>query len=189
MNSGRPRRGAPMNERRSEKSVQCCVLRPRRVRLESYMRTSRLLPALLQLRVCAAGSVAFACLLVSCGGSGDALAPEAGNLVANLRVSVKPEGSGGPERVRLVECAVLGEDAIDPRCRFLGGLEPRDLEPVPRRTACPQVYGGPATAQVTGRLRGVRVWAEFDLSDACEIARWRRNAALLGAPGVGHGGP
>jgi hypothetical protein len=153
------------------------------------MRTSGLLPALLQLRVCAAGSVAFACLLVSCGGSGDALAPEAGNLVANLRVSVKPEGSGGPERVRLVECAVLGEDAIDPRCRFLGGLEPRDLEPVPRRTACAQVYGGPATARVTGRLRGVRVWAEFALSDACEIARWRRNAALLGAPGVGHGGP
>jgi hypothetical protein len=134
-------------------------------------------------------AVAFAGLLVSCGGSGDALAPEAGNPVGNLRVSVKPEGSGGPERVRLVECAVLGEDAIDPRCRFLGGLEPHDLEPVPRPTACAEVYGGPATARVTGKLRGVRVWAEFDVSDACEIARWRRNAALLGAPGVGHAGP
>jgi hypothetical protein len=132
---------------------------------------------------------AFACLLVSCGGSGDALATEAGNLVANLRVTVKPEGSDGPDRVRLVECAVLGEDAIDPRCRLLGGLEPHDLEPVPHRTACAQVYGGPATARVTGKLRGGRVAAEFDLSDACEIARWRRNAALLGAPGVGHGGP
>jgi hypothetical protein len=134
-------------------------------------------------------AVAFAGLLVSCGGSEDALAPEAGKLVANLRVIVKPEGSDGPQRVRRVECAVLGEDAIDPRCRLLGGLEPRDLDPVPRRTACAQVYGGPATAEVTGQLRGVRVSAEFDLSDACEIARWRRNAALLGAPGVGHGGP
>ena len=131
----------------------------------------------------------FALLLVSCGGSGDALAPDAGDVVANLRVTVKPEGPGGPERIRRVECAVLGEDAIDPRCRLLGGLEPRDLDPVPRRTACAQVYGGPATARVTGQLRGVRVSAEFDLSDACEIARWRRNAALLGAPGVGHGGP
>jgi len=84
------------------------------------MRASGLLPALLQLRVCAAGSLAFACLLVSCGGAGGALAPEAGNLVANLRVSLKPEGSGGPERVRPVECAVLGEDAIDLRCRYLG---------------------------------------------------------------------
>ena len=133
--------------------------------------------------------LAFALLLVSCGGSGDALAPDAGDLVANLRVTVKPEGPGGPERIRRVECAVLGEDAIDPRCRLLGGLEPRDLDPVPRRAACAQVYGGPATARVTGQLRGVRVSAEFDLSDACEIARWRRNAALLGAPGVGHGGP
>ena len=134
-------------------------------------------------------AVAIVGLLVSCGGSGDALAPEAGNLVAHLRVTVKPEGSGGPERVRRVECAVLGQAAIDPRCRVLGGLEPRDLEPVPRRTACAQVYGGPATARVTGELRGVRVTAEFNLTDACEIARWRRNAALLGAPGVGHGAP
>jgi len=135
-------------------------------------------------------AVAFAALLVSCGGSGDALAPEAGNgLVADLRVTVKPEGSGGPERVRRVACGVLGEDAIDPRCRVLGGLEARDLEPVPRRTACAQVYGGPATARVTGELRGVRVSADFDLTDGCEIARWRRNAALLGAPGEGHAGP
>jgi hypothetical protein len=131
----------------------------------------------------------FAGLLVSCGGSGDALAPEAGNPVVNLRVTVKPEGSGGPERVRRVECAVLGDDAIDPRCRVLGGFEPRDLEPVPHRATCAQVYGEPATARVTGELRGTRVSAEFELTDACEIARWRRNAALLGAPGVGHGGP
>lgn len=128
-------------------------------------------------------------LLGSCGGSGDALAPEAGNLEANLRVTVKPEGSGGPERVRRVECGALGEGAIDPRCRILGGLEPRDLDPVPRPTACAQVYGGPGTARVTGELRGVSVSAEFDLTDGCEIARWRRNAALLGAPGVGHAAP
>jgi hypothetical protein len=134
-------------------------------------------------------AVAFAVLLVSCGGSGDAPAPEAGNLVANLRVTVKPEGSGGPERVRRVECGALGEDAIDPRCRLLGGLALDDLDPVPRGMACAQVYGGPGTARVTGELRGVRVSAEFDLTDACEIARWRRNAALLGAPGVGHATP
>jgi hypothetical protein len=133
--------------------------------------------------------VALAGLVVSCGGSEDALAPEAGNLAANLRVTVKPEGPGGPERVRRIECGVLGEESIDPRCRLLGGLESRDLEPVPRGTACAQIYGGPATARVTGELRGGRVSAEFDLTDACEIARWRRNAPLLGAPGVGHAAP
>jgi hypothetical protein len=135
-------------------------------------------------------AIAFAAVLASCGGSGDALAPGAHNrLEADLRVGVRPQGPGGPERVRRVECAVLGEAAIDPRCRVLGGLEPRDLDPVPNRTACAQVYGGPGTAHVTGRLRGVRISAEFALTDACEIARWRRNAALLGAPGVGHGAP
>ena len=135
-------------------------------------------------------AIAFAALLVSCGGSQDALAPGAGErLAADLRVSVWPEGPDGPERVRRVECAVLGQDAIDPRCRVLGGLEPRDLDPVPGQTACAQVYGGPGTARVTGELRGVRVSAEFDLTNACEIARWRRIAALLGAPGEGHAAP
>jgi hypothetical protein len=134
--------------------------------------------------------IVFPILLVCCGGSGDPLAPGADDrLAADLLARVRPDGAGGPERVRRVECAVLGDDAIDPRCRVLGGLEPRDLEPVPRRTACAELYGGPGTARVTGELRGARVSAEFDLTDACEIARWRRNAALLGAPGIGHGGP
>jgi hypothetical protein len=33
------------------------------------------------------------------------------------------------------------------------------------------------------------VAAEFDPTDACKIARWRRNTALLGAPGEGHAAP
>ena len=134
-------------------------------------------------------AIALALLFVSCGGSEDALAPGADTLLADLRVTVKPEGPGGPERVRRVECAILGEEAIDPRCRLLGGLEAGDLDPVPRRAACAPTYGGPGTARVSGELRGARVSAEFDLTDACEIARWRRNGALLGAPGVGHGAP
>jgi hypothetical protein len=134
-------------------------------------------------------ALALAALLASCGGSEDALTPEEAGLMANLRVTITPEGPSGPARVRRVECAILGEDAIDPRCRALGGLVPQDLDAVPRRTACAQIYGGPGTARVTGELRGERVSAEFDLTDACEIARWRRNAALLGAPGVGHGAP
>jgi hypothetical protein len=47
-------------------------------------------------------------------------------------------------------------------------------------------YGGPRDRAGHGELRGGHVSAEFDLGDACEIARWRRNVALLGAPGVGH---
>jgi hypothetical protein len=133
--------------------------------------------------------VVLAGLLVSCGGGEDPLAPNAGGLAADLRVTVRPQGPTGPERVRRLECAVLGEDAIDPRCRVLAGLRPRDLRPVPRRTACAEIYGGPGTARVTGELRGERMSARFDLTNGCEIARWRRNRALLGAPGVGHAAP
>ena len=169
------------------------VLRPSLIRLDEFELCGIRVPAASSTTTSVRSTnlaVAFAALLVSCGGSGDALAPGAANrLVADLRVGVRPEGADGPERVRRVECAVLGEDAIDPRCRVLGGLGPRDLDPVPRGTACARVYGGPATARVVGELRGVRVSARFDLSDACEIARWRRNAALLGAPGEGHAAP
>jgi hypothetical protein len=141
-------------------------------------------------RLISAVAIALVAMPISCGGSEDPLAPGAGNrLAADLRVVVRPQGPGGPQRVRRVECAILGEDAIDPRCRVLGGLEPRDLRPVPRRAACAELYGGPGTARVTGELGGVRISADFDLTDACEIARWRRNAALLGAPGVGHAAP
>jgi hypothetical protein len=128
-------------------------------------------------------AIALAALLVSCSSGEDPLAPGAGDgLVVDLRVTVRPEGPGGPEQVRRIECGTVGENALGPRCRALGGLEPRDLDPVPGRTACAQVYGGPATAHVSGELRGVRVSASFDLTDSCEIDRWRGNAALLGPP-------
>jgi hypothetical protein len=129
-------------------------------------------------------AIAFAVWFASCGGSEeDPLAPGArGSLALDLRVTVAPEGPGGPEEVRRVECRKLGEDAVDPRCRTLGELEPQDLDPKPRRTACIQIYGGPATARVSGKLRDAVVSAMFDLTDGCEIDRWRRNAALLGPP-------
>src|ERR671918_228646 len=78
----------------------------------------------------------FAGLLASCGGADDALVPRTGELAATLRVSVKPEGPTGPERVRRVQCAGLGEDAIDPRCRVRGALvrapDQRDGQHAPR---------------------------------------------------------
>ena len=129
-------------------------------------------------------AVALVALLGACGGSGeDRRAPRAGgHLAADLRVTVRPEGPGGGEEIRRIRCARLGNDATEPPCRRLGTLTPQGLRPVPARTACAQIYGGPATAGVTGDFRGVAVSASFDLTDACEIARWKRNAALLGPP-------
>jgi len=125
----------------------------------------------------ASGIVAVAALLAGCG---DGLAPK--KLAADLKVVVRPEGPGKPGRIRRVQCGVLGPGARDPVCRRLGGLDAADLAPVPGDKACIQVFGGPATARVEGTLRDEPVSARFNLSDGCEIARWRRNRQLLGAP-------
>ena len=129
-------------------------------------------------------AVGVVALLGSCREpSNDRLAPGARKRpAADLRVIVRPEAARGPARVERVRCARVGDDARERSCRRLGRLRPEDLNPVPARTACAQVYAGRATARVTGELRGVPVAASFDLTDACEVARWRRNAALLGPP-------
>jgi hypothetical protein len=101
---------------------------------------------------------------------------------AKLTVVIHADGSGSPERRIQVACDPIGPDASDPACRRLGGLTKADLAPVPDGTACAEIYGGPAVASVTGTLRGESVRTRFNLVDACQIERWRRNRALLGAP-------
>jgi hypothetical protein len=100
--------------------------------------------------------------------------------VARLEVTVRPAEGKDPIRRVEVACSALGADARTATCRRLGGLSRADLAPVPEETACAQIYGGPAVATVIGTLRGRPVDATFDLTNACEIERWRRNGALLG---------
>jgi hypothetical protein len=122
-------------------------------------------------------AILTACLvaLAGCGegdedaGGGGATAPRETELV----VTVWPEGPNGPKRERRVEC---------PGATVCPKLSTPRLAPVPRTTPCTAIYGGPAVARVVGTLRGERVDAEFSLEDGCEIARWERNQALLGAP-------
>jgi hypothetical protein len=44
---------------------------------------------------------------------------------------------------------------------------------------CTMLYGGPATAHVTGTWAGRPVDARFDRADGCEIARWDALVPLL----------
>jgi hypothetical protein len=129
-----------------------------------------------------AAAALIACLtLVACG-SGDegedgrtaAPGPEG----ASLTVKVQPKGPEGPTRRTRIECERLGEGSE--RCRRLGDLTAKRLAPVPPDIACAEIYGGPARARVTGELRGERIDARFDRTDACEIKRWNDNSALLG---------
>jgi hypothetical protein len=131
-------------------------------------------------------AVAAACLLTLLAGCGEEDEGAGGGGTArrgaDLTVTVQPDGPGGPVRERRIECERLGPRANEPVCRRLTAQR---LAPVPERTACTQIYGGPATARVTGTLRGQRVDARFSREDGCQIARWDRNQALLGRPGAG----
>jgi hypothetical protein len=119
---------------------------------------------------------ACALVIVACGDDdgGSSQSPPA----AELTVVVRPQGADGPPRERRIECEQVGTRADPAVCRHLSAER---LAPVPDKTACITIYGGPAVARVTGTLRREAVDARFDLTNGCEIARWKRNRELLGA--------
>ncbi|MFD4621893.1 SSI family serine proteinase inhibitor [Streptomyces sp. NPDC058475] len=51
--------------------------------------------------------------------------------------------------------------------------------PVPPGAMCTMLYGGPATAHVTGTWAGRPVDARFDRTNGCEIGRWDALVPLL----------
>ncbi|WP_241827271.1 SSI family serine proteinase inhibitor [Streptomyces graminilatus] len=51
--------------------------------------------------------------------------------------------------------------------------------PVPPDSVCTMMYGGPATAHVTGTWAGRPVDATFDRSNGCQMDRWDRLVPLL----------
>jgi hypothetical protein len=123
-------------------------------------------------------ATASACALALLGGCGDdGSEPSRASLAADLNVTVRPEGAEGRVRERRVECERLGPGADPAVCRSLSA---EGLAPVPELTACTAMYGGPAVARVTGTLEDEAVDARFNLTNGCEIGRWRRNRELLG---------
>jgi hypothetical protein len=64
-------------------------------------------------------------------------------------------------------------------CRRVGGLESFLTSSPPRGRACAEVYGGPATARISGRFEGRRVDRRLARTDACEIDDWDRADPLL----------
>jgi hypothetical protein len=91
-----------------------------------------------------------------------------------LSIAFSP-GDGDATRHWTLRCGPVGGTLLQAAqaCRRLAGLE-APFAPVPKGSACTQVYGGPQTAIVTGRFRGRAIRATFGRGDGCEIARWRR---------------
>jgi len=133
-------------------------------------------------------AVASLSLVAGCGtiGSGgdvtvepgpDSGATQAGTTELTITVSA---GRGRGERTYSLVCDPAGGDHPDPEaaCRLLRELKD-PFAPVPPDAMCTEIYGGPQTATVTGRLRGEPVNARFSRTDGCQIARWDKHAALL----------
>jgi len=73
-------------------------------------------------------------------------------------------------------------EAVDRNTRW--GKDP--FAPVPPDSMCTMIYGGPATAHVTGTWAGRPVDTTYDRSNGCEISRWNRMVPLLPDLGTGH---
>ncbi|MET8771386.1 SSI family serine proteinase inhibitor [Streptomyces sp. NPDC004658] len=109
---------------------------------------------------------------------------------------VRPEDQGDHLTV-VVRHAGAGRDGTyEVRCHPGGGRHPdvagacrvldthtrwgRDpFAPVPSGATCTMLYGGPATAHVTGTWAGRPVDASYGRGDGCEIGRWDRMVPLL----------
>jgi len=100
-------------------------------------------------------------------------------VIAALTIVVSP-GNGNPSKHWTLRCGPAGGTLPHaPRaCTRLAALDD-PFAPVPKNEACTQIFGGPQTARITGRIRGRSVWATFNLRNGCQIARWRRLSFLL----------
>ncbi|GLP70622.1 hypothetical protein TUSST3_72420 [Streptomyces sp. TUS-ST3] len=104
----------------------------------------------------------------------------------HLTVTVRDAG-GGADGTFEVDCHPARGTHPDPggACAGLDRITRwgRDtFAPVPEGSLCTMLYGGPATAHVTGTWAGRPVDARFDRSNGCETARWDRFVPLL--PGM-----
>jgi hypothetical protein len=96
-----------------------------------------------------------------------------------LTIAVSP-GNGGATRHWTLHCAPAGGTlprAAD-ACTRLSRLA-APFAPVPPKTMCTAIYGGPQTARVEGTFRGHAVRATFNRVGGCEIARWQRVSFLF----------
>jgi len=96
--------------------------------------------------------------------------------VTALSIAVYPQGmSAGEVSGYTLRCNPARGTVPQPvlACRTLASLA-HPFAPTPRGTFCTDIAMGPQEAVVTGRVRGVKVWAHLRVQGGCEINRWRR---------------
>ena len=129
---------------------------------------------------------ALALVASGCGAtSGDGGTPSTPD---ELTVTLRPTGADGPTHSWTLRCDPPAGDHPDPAaaCAALAELE-APFAPIPEGTACTEIYGGPATASVTGTYRGAAVDATFGRANGCEIDRWDKHAPIVDPEGSAAG--
>ncbi|MFJ5803013.1 SSI family serine proteinase inhibitor [Streptomyces decoyicus] len=104
--------------------------------------------------------------------------------VDHLTVTVRDSGSAATDGTFELYChpGRGNHPHVKRACKKLDGMTMwgRDpFAPVPQGTNCTMMYGGPATAHVTGTWAGRPVNADFRRTNGCEISRWGRFEPLL----------
>ncbi|WP_394816258.1 SSI family serine proteinase inhibitor [Streptomyces mooreae] len=102
----------------------------------------------------------------------------------HLTVTVHDSGSAGSNGTFELYCHPGGGNHRDIKgaCAKLDGMTKWGKDPfapVPQGVNCTMMYGGPATAHVTGTWAGRPVNADFRRTNGCEISRWGRFEPLL----------
>lgn len=120
-----------------------------------------------------------------CGEEAPVEAP-APSPVAETRLTVTGTDATGARTTWTLTCDPAGGDHPDPAaaCAALDERGATALPPVDKGRVCPQVYGGPEVATVSGTWRGRSVLATFSRTDGCQTARWDALAALLPPSGT-----
>jgi hypothetical protein len=121
---------------------------------------------------------ALAMLLGACG-SDEAASTAPPEPDTRLNITFREDKDAEPQ-LTILECGPAGGDHASPEeaCRRLAALE-APFEATPPNMACTEIYGGPETAKVTGRLGAKAVDTSFSRENGCEIARWDRHAFLF----------
>ena len=101
-----------------------------------------------------------------------------GRGATDLAVTLDADGEGGdPPLQESVSCPGPDEEA----CEAVAGMPDDAAAQVPPQTACTEIYGGPDTLVIQGKLDGESVDARLVRTNGCEIERFDRFVPLLKA--------
>ena len=120
--------------------------------------------------------------VAGCGGKDSSSGSGSESTTADLQISMSVKGSEQPSKLWTLRCPAGGTlpDAAE-ACRKLAELED-PFAPVPKDSACTQIFGGPELADVSGTFNGKPVDTQFSRGNGCEIERWKKVGFLF--PGV-----